>query len=127
MSWRPSGTRLDSRDWRDALCFFLVALATYAVTCPGASGYDQYALLARAVLHGSLSLPERPPALEMAEWQGRAYFTNPPTPALLLVPVIWIAERARLRAIGAEHRFRSSKQVEIGVRIDATAEKDQTT
>jgi hypothetical protein len=72
---------------------FLVALATYAATCPGSTGYDQYALLARALLHGSVSLPERPAALEMAEWQGRAYFTNPPTPALLLVPIIWIAER----------------------------------
>ena len=98
MSWRPSDTRLDSRDWRDALWFFLAALATYAVTCPGATGYDQYALLARALLHGSLSLPERPPALEMAEWHGRAYFTNPPTPALLLVPIVWISEHEPFRS-----------------------------
>lgn len=98
MSWRPSTTRLDRRDRRDALCFFLLALATYAVTCRGASGYDQYALLARALLHGSVSLPERPPALEMAEWQGRAYFTNPPTPALLLAPIIWVAEHEPFRS-----------------------------
>jgi hypothetical protein len=98
MSWRPSGTRFDRYDRRDALCLFLAALAIYAVTCPGASGYDQYARLAQTLLHGSLSLPHRPAHLEMAEWQGRAYFTNPPTPALLLVPVVWIAEREPLRS-----------------------------
>ena len=97
MSWRPSGVRLDGRDRRDAFLLFLLALALYRLACPGPSGYEQYALLARAMVHGSLSLPERPPALEMAEWQGRAYFTNPPTPALILAPFVWIAEREPLR------------------------------
>ncbi len=98
MGWRPGDVRLDRRDRRDALLLFVVALVAYRAACPGPSGYDQYALLARALLHGSLSLPERPPALEMAEWQGRAYFTNPPTPALLLMPFVWLAEHEPLRS-----------------------------
>ena len=76
----------------DALWFFLAALVVYALTSPGPTAYDQYARFADAMLHGSLSLPERPPHLEMAEYQGRAYFTNPPTPAILLLPVVWICE-----------------------------------
>jgi hypothetical protein len=82
----------------DALVLFALALAVYWLTSPGATAYDQYARLARALVHGSLSLPERPPHLEMAEWQGRAYFTNPPTPAILLMPIVWLAEREPLRA-----------------------------
>jgi hypothetical protein len=77
---------------RDALWFFVVALALYALTCPGSTAYDQYARFAQAMLHGSLSLPHRPPHLEMAEYEGRAYFTNPPTPAILLLPFIWLGE-----------------------------------
>ena len=73
-----------SRGGRDAACLFLVALLVYWVTSPGAPAYDQYALLADALLHGSLSLPERPPHLEKAEWQGRAHFTHPPTPAAMV-------------------------------------------
>jgi hypothetical protein len=98
MSWHPSGRHLDRSDRRDALLFFVVALAAYWISCPGPTGYDQYARLARVLIHGSLSLPQRPPHLEMAEWQGRAYFTNPPTPALLLAPIVWIAEREPLRS-----------------------------
>ena len=66
---------------RDALGFFVAALAVYLATCPDATPYDQYARLAEAVLQGTLSLPSRPPHLEMAEYAGRAYFTNPPSPA----------------------------------------------
>jgi hypothetical protein len=76
----------------DALWLFLAALVVYALTSPGPTAYDQYARFADAMLHGSLSLPERPPHLEMAEYQGRAYFSNPPTPAILLLPVVWIGE-----------------------------------
>lgn len=97
MSWRPSVAAPRRSDWRDACWLLVVALAVYGLSCPGATGYDQYARLADAILHGSLSLPERPPHLEMAEWNGRAYFTNPPTPALVLLPLVWIAEREPLR------------------------------
>lgn len=83
---------------RDATLLFLAVLLVYWATCPGATAYDQYARFAEALLHGSLSLPERPPHLEMAEYEGRAYFTNPPTPAILLAPFLWIAEREPLRA-----------------------------
>ena len=76
----------------DALWLFLAALIVYALTSPGPTAYDQYARFADAMLHGSLSLPERPPHLEMAEYQGRAYFSNPPTPAILLLPVVWVGE-----------------------------------
>src|SRR5262245_42122866 len=97
MSWHPGGTPLGRSDRRDAVGFFVVALAAYWICCPGPTGYTQYARFAPALSHGSLSLPERPPALEMAEWQGRAYFTNPPTPALLLVPLVWLAEHEPLK------------------------------
>jgi hypothetical protein len=70
----------------------VVTLLVYTVTCPDATPYDQYARLADAILHGSLSLPSRPPHLEMAEYAGRAYFTNPPSPALLLIPLVWLAQ-----------------------------------
>lgn len=70
----------------------------YAATSPGATAYDQYALFAKVLLEGGLSLPERPPHLEMAEYLGRAYFTNPPTPALLMLPVVWIAQFEPLHA-----------------------------
>ena len=82
---------------RDAAWLFAAVVAVYWLTSPGPTAYDQYGRLADALLHGSLSLPERPPHLEMAEYQGRAYFTNPPTPALLLAPLLWIAEREPLR------------------------------
>jgi len=103
--WRPGtagrlaapGSARDTAG-RDALWLFVAALATYAFTSPGATAYDQYARLADAILHGSLSLPARPPHLEMAEWQGRAYFTNPPMPGLLLVPFLWLVEQEPLRA-----------------------------
>jgi hypothetical protein len=83
---------------RDALCLFFAVVAVYWLTCPGATAYDQYGRLANVLLHGSLSLAERPPHLEMAEYAGRAYFTNPPTPAILLAPILWIAEREPLRS-----------------------------
>jgi hypothetical protein len=77
---------------RDAVLLFLLALVVYAQTSPGATAYDQYARFAEVMIKGELSLPRRPPHLEMAEFEGRAYFSNPPTPALLLVPVVWVSE-----------------------------------
>ena len=90
-AWQPSRPPAVNGA-RDALWLFLAALVAYALTSPGGTGYDQYARFAQALLHGSLSLPSRPPHLEMAEFEGRAYFSNPPTPALLLLPFVWIAE-----------------------------------
>ncbi len=87
----------DPHGRRDAALLFFAALLVYWLTCPGATAYDQYSRLANAMVHGSLSLPQRPPHLEMAEYQGRAYFTNPPTPAVLLAPVIWIFQTEPLR------------------------------
>jgi hypothetical protein len=75
---------------RDACWLFLAALIVYALTSPGPTAYDQYARLADAALDGHLSLASRPPHLEMAEYEGRAYFTNPPTPAILLLPLVWL-------------------------------------
>ncbi len=79
------------------LAAFVVYYATSFVWGPGATGYDQYSLFADALIHGHLSLPQRPPHLEMAEYQGRAYFTNPPTPTMLLLPFIWLGEHEPLR------------------------------
>ncbi|MCC6848504.1 MAG: hypothetical protein IT294_08395 [Deltaproteobacteria bacterium] len=83
---------------RDALALLFTVVAVYWLTCPGATAYDQYSRFADALLHGSLSLSARPPHLEMAEYGGRAYFTNPPTPAILIAPFLWIAEREPLRS-----------------------------
>src|SRR6185312_10112226 len=95
--WNPSRPPEPHGRW-DALLWFVAALAVYTLTCPGSTAYDQYARFADAMLHGTLSLPQRPPHLEMAEYQGRAYFSNPPTPALVLLPFLWIAEHDPLRA-----------------------------
>src|SRR4051812_47372060 len=89
--------RGDERAARDAFWFFVAALVVYYFTCPGATGYDQYSLFADALIHGPLSLPQRPPHLEMAEYGGRAYFTNPPTPTIVLLPFIWLGEHEPLR------------------------------
>ena len=94
--WNPGRPPATRGGW-DASWFFLAALVAYAFTSPGATGYDQYARFAQVLLHGSLSLPSRPPHLEMAEFAGRAYFSNPPTPALLLLPFVWLAEREPLK------------------------------
>lgn len=94
--WRPGGLPTPN-GVRDAFCVFFAALVVYALTSPGGTDYDQYALFAQALLKGSLSLPQRPVHLEMAEFEGRAYFTNPPTPALLLLPFVWIAETEPIR------------------------------
>jgi hypothetical protein len=94
--WNPGRAPEPHGRW-DALWLFLAAFTVYALTSPGATAYDQYARFADAVLHGSLSLPHRPPHLEMAEYQGRAYFSNPPTPAILLLPIVWLAEHPPLR------------------------------
>ncbi len=96
--WNP-GRPAEPHGRRDALWLFAAALVVYGLTSPGATAYDQYARFADAMLHGSLSLPQRPPHLEMAEYQGRAYFSNPPTPALLLVPLVWLAEHEPLRHV----------------------------
>ena len=96
--WQGRGRGPTAAGGRDAVALFVAALAVYFATCPDATPYDQYARLAEAVLHGTLSLPVRPPHLEMAEYQGRAYFTNPPGPALLLVPLVWLAQ---LRPVAA--------------------------
>ncbi len=96
---RPCGVQPGDRSAvYDALWIFLAALVVYAATCPGMTAYEQYGLLADAVLHGHLSLPSRPPHLEMAEYQGRAFFTNPPTPALVLLPFVWLGEHEPLRS-----------------------------
>jgi hypothetical protein len=91
-AWQRKGPGPAPYGARDSTIFFFATLAIYYLTCPDATAYDQYAKLAEALLKGSLSLPQRPPHLEMAEWQGRAYFTNPPAPALLLVPLVWLAQ-----------------------------------
>jgi hypothetical protein len=91
----PTG---DANGRRDAWWLFVVALAVYAATSPGATAYDQYARFAKVLLEGGLSLPQRPPHLEMAEYQGRAYFTNPPTPAILMLPLLWLAKFEPLHA-----------------------------
>lgn len=90
--------RGDTIGRRDAWWFFFGALIVYWGTSPGATAYDQYARFAKVILEGSLSLPQRPPHLEMAEYLGRAYFTNPPTPAILLLPFMWLAQFEPLHA-----------------------------
>jgi hypothetical protein len=96
--WNP-GRPAEPHGRKDAWRFFVAALVIYTLTSPGATAYDQYARFADAMLHGSLSLPQRPPHLEMAEYQGRAYFSNPPTPAILMLPIVWVAEHWPLRAV----------------------------
>jgi hypothetical protein len=57
--------------------------------------FNHYALLADAWLHRRLDLGHPPPAYsqnnDFAEFQGRWYVSFPPFPAVLLLPLVWVA------------------------------------
>jgi hypothetical protein len=80
-----------ARCWRESLgvavLLFLLTLAVYHWSNQGKeSAFNQYALLADALLDGRLDLRDPAPHLEMAVWQGRSYVIYPPMPALLMLP-----------------------------------------
>jgi hypothetical protein len=70
----------------------LFVLVVYWVSGPSVSTpHDQYIRLALAFLAGRLDLPERPPWLEVARYDGRTYVIQPPFPALLAIPYVLLA------------------------------------
>lgn len=85
------------RRWREslgvALLLFLLTLAVYHWSNQGkGAAFNQYSLLADAILDGRLYLIDPPAFLEMAVWQGRSYVIYPPMPALLMLPFAAFSE-----------------------------------
>jgi len=71
-----------------ALALFAATFAVYYVSMryEGPTPYDFHVLLANAIVHGQVDLPQLS-WLELAEWQGKFYTVFPPGPALLLAPI----------------------------------------
>ena len=60
--------------------------------------YNHFALLADAWLHGHQDLPGGPPPYsgnnDFALFEGKTYISFPPFPAMLVLPIVWIAGSA---------------------------------
>ena len=79
-------------------CSSSPSLLVYWLTSPGATAYDQYALLAeRAPARQPLAAGAAAAPRDGGVRTGAPTSRNPPTPALLLAPFLWIAEREPLR------------------------------
>ena len=97
-SWLEPGRR--SRRLIIALGVYVVATVVYFL-CAAKSRlvehtpYNHYALLADAWLNGRLDLGGPPPAYthnnDFALYQGRWYISFPPFPAVLLLPIVYLA------------------------------------
>ncbi|HEY7331875.1 MAG TPA: hypothetical protein VH859_02850, partial [Candidatus Limnocylindria bacterium] len=70
----------------------LLALVAYWLTGPTEAGSDSYVPLARAFLDGRLSIPVDRPWLELVPApDGGQYSPFPPVPAVVLMPVMALA------------------------------------
>ena len=76
--------------WAQALCVALGTFVIYALTRWPDNPYNQFTLLADALLHGRVDIVDPPSYLELARHGGRAYVIDPPAPALFLVPMVAI-------------------------------------
>lgn len=72
------------------LAVFSATFIIYLLTREGTTPYNNFVLLADAILHGRLYLTENINWLELAPYQGRYYIIPPPMPAILLLPVVVI-------------------------------------
>ncbi len=84
--------------WLVACCVAAITFAVYRATGPAHTPHDQYVRLAAAWLQGRWDLPESPPWLEVARYQGRSYVIQPPFPAVLAVPYVLLAGPAASQA-----------------------------
>lgn len=66
------------------------AFAVYHFSFPDETPFDQYVLLADALLHGRVDLVDPPYHIEKTTFRGRHYVMNPPFPAIVLLPYVAI-------------------------------------
>src|SRR5689334_1753728 len=97
------------RTWLGALTCYLLLLGVYAATAGSVrltehTPYNHFALLAESWLQGRLDLGGPPPdyagANDFSLYDGRWYVPFPALPALLLVPLVYIAGGAELARDG---------------------------
>lgn len=75
------------------LFIFFLTLTIYYLTSAGKTPYDYFIRLADAFIHGKYWLSENPPWLsELIPWDNNTkfFFVNPPMPAFLAVPFVFI-------------------------------------
>ena len=92
-----------------ALSLWLVTSVAFAAfagdTVWGHTAYNHYALLAEAWLSGQLHLPSAPPSYagnnDFAYYGGQWWVVFPPFPAVLLLPIVWLAGSAERTLDGA--------------------------
>ena len=74
-----------------ATSLFFVTVLTYWFSSHGEGAvYDYHVRLTQAMLEGRLDYGENISWFELAEWQGKYYTVNPPLPAILLVPFVYL-------------------------------------
>jgi hypothetical protein len=84
------------KDWtKKALlftAFFAVIFWVYYITSPGNTPYNYFVYLADGFAHGRYWITDYPTWLnELIPWEaGRYYSVNPPAPAILLTPAVWL-------------------------------------
>ncbi len=96
-SWMEPGTR--SRRVLVALGIYVGCLAVYALLAGDRlsthTPYNHFALLADAWLHGHQDIAGGPPIYsgnnDFALFEGKTYISFPPFPAMLVLPLVWIA------------------------------------
>jgi hypothetical protein len=90
------------RRFGKALAIYLVVTGVYFALSPrfrivSHTAFNHFALLADAWLHGRLDLEQGPPAYaqnnDFAAFQGKWYVTFPPFPAVLLLPLAFVAKK----------------------------------
>jgi hypothetical protein len=90
-------SRNPQRPLRDLAIVGLVSLMLYVlvnismVSSSRAGSYNYYMYLAEAFLNGSLALVREPPSdHDLSLFRGRLYLYWGPTPAVLLIPLVWL-------------------------------------
>ncbi len=87
-------------DWLLALALYALTTGVYLLMAPRGlltehTPYNHFALLAECWLDGRLDLGGPPPAYahnnDFALFEGRHYVAFPPLPALLILPLVWLA------------------------------------
>jgi hypothetical protein len=84
---RPFFVRL----WSGAIAVAIVTFAALtAARLPHATPYDNYVILADALLHGHVWVTSPGPWIDALTYNGRAYIIEGPFPAILLLPAVAI-------------------------------------
>jgi hypothetical protein len=97
MKWMEPETR--SRRLVIGVGIYVACLAVYAILAGDRltthTPYNHFALLADAWLHGRQDLAGGPPVYsgnnDFAVFEGKTYISFPPFPAMLVLPLVWVA------------------------------------